>query len=75
MKEKAETARAHDILSNREFNILCLIASGKSIKEIAGQLILSPATVATYRARLLEKMDLKSNVDLTRYSLQNKLID
>lgn len=75
MRAKAEKARGHELLSNREYEILCLIASGQSIKEIAEKLNLSPATVATYRARLLEKMNLKSNVDLTRYALRNKLIN
>lgn len=75
LREKAEKERGHELLSNREYEILCLIASGESIKEIADQLFLSPATVATYRARLLEKMNLKSNVDLTRYALRNKLIN
>ncbi|MEW6470274.1 MAG: response regulator transcription factor [Bacteroidota bacterium] len=70
-----ERNKLHGRLSNREFEILCLIASGKSVKEIAAQLYLSPATVATYRARLLEKMNLRSNVDLTRYAMRNKLID
>lgn len=75
LREKAEKERTHKLLSKREYEILCLIASGESIKEIADQLFLSPATVATYRARLLEKMNLKSNVDLTRYALRNKLIN
>ncbi|MES2395593.1 MAG: response regulator transcription factor [Bacteroidota bacterium] len=73
--EKTKKAKVHELLSNREFEILCLIAFGKSTKEIADQLFLSPATIATYRARLLEKLDLKSNVDLTRYAIENKLID
>lgn len=75
LREKSEKARAWELLSTREFEILCLIASGKSIKEIACQLFLSPATIATYRARFLEKLNLKSNVELTRYAMQNKLID
>jgi DNA-binding NarL/FixJ family response regulator len=75
LRTEAEKARAHELLSNREFEILCLIAHGSSIKEIASQLNLSPATVATYRARLLEKLNLKSNVDLTLFAVHNKLID
>ncbi|MDB5013578.1 MAG: arcB [Daejeonella sp.] len=70
-----EKARAYKLLSKREFEILCLIASGKSIKEIADQLFLSPATIATYRARFLEKLNLKSNVELTRYAMRNNLIN
>jgi len=74
LRDKAEKARAQELLSRREFEILCLIASGKAIKEIAGQLSLSPATVATYRARLLEKLELKSNVELAQYAIRNNLI-
>ncbi len=65
----------HERLSDREFQILCMIASGKKIKEIAEELFLSPATVATYRARVLEKMQLKSNVELTNYVLRHRLIE
>lgn len=75
LHENAEKAKARELLSNREFEIFCLIASGQSIKKIAEQLFLSPATVATYRARLLEKLNLKSNVDLTSYAIRNNLID
>lgn len=75
LHEKAAKARAQELLSNREFEILCLIASGRSTKEIADQLSLSPATVATYRARLLEKLELKSNVDLAQFAIRNGLID
>ena len=64
----------HEILSNREFEILKLIAFGKSISEIASQLSLSATTVSTYRSRVLEKMSMKSNADLTRYCLENNLI-
>lgn len=65
----------HEKLSDREFQILTLIVSGKQIKEIAHELSLSPTTVATYRARLMEKMNLRSNVDLTSYALRNHLVD
>jgi len=67
--------RIHDKLSNREYQIMCLIASGKSTEEIAIDLSISINTVYTYRSRILEKMHLKSNVDLTQYALQNKLIE
>jgi DNA-binding NarL/FixJ family response regulator len=71
-----ETKQAgHEKLSDREFQILNLIASGKEVKEIANELSLSPTTVATYRTRLMEKMNLKSNVELTTYALRNNLID
>jgi len=66
---------AHERLSDREFQILCLIASGKKLTIIAQDLSLSPATVATYRARILEKMQLKSNVELAGYVLRHNLIE
>ena len=65
----------HERLSDREFQILRMIASGKKIKEIASELSISPATVATYRARVLEKIQLKSNVDITSYALRNNLVE
>jgi DNA-binding NarL/FixJ family response regulator len=64
----------HEFLSDREFVVLCLIASGKSITEIAAQLSLSATTVSTYRFRIMEKMNIHSNASLTRYALENKLI-
>jgi len=66
---------AHERLSDREFQVLTLITSGKSVKAIANELSLSPTTIATYRARILEKMQLKSNVELTSYALRNNLIE
>jgi DNA-binding NarL/FixJ family response regulator len=65
----------HEALSDREFEVMRLIASGHSIKDIAALLALSDRTVSTYRARLLEKMDLKTNAELTRYALHNNLIE
>ena len=64
----------HDLLSDREFDVFKLLASGKSVSEIAGQLSLSTTTVSTYRSRILEKMGIRSNADLTRYALERKLI-
>ena len=64
----------HKVLSNREFEIFILIASGKSVSAIAEKLSLSSATVSTYRARILIKMGMKANPELTRYALDNKLI-
>lgn len=66
---------AHERLSDREFQILCMITSGKRVKEIAAELFLSPATVATYRTRILDKMQMKSNVELTNYVLRHNLIE
>ncbi|MES2474234.1 MAG: response regulator transcription factor [Verrucomicrobiota bacterium] len=65
---------SHDSLSNRELQVLQLIASGQTIKEISSDLALSEKTVATYRSRISEKMGLSSNVDLTRYAMQNGLV-
>jgi len=65
----------HSRLSDREFQVLRMIATGKKTTEIASELSLSPATVATYRARVLEKMQLKSNVELTNYAIRQNLIE
>jgi two-component system, NarL family, invasion response regulator UvrY len=65
----------HQDLSNRELQVLKLIALGKSIKDIGAELALSPKTIATYRSRIAEKMGLDSNVELTRYAIQNHLVD
>jgi len=65
----------HERLSNRELQVLSLIATGKKIKEIAELLSLSPATIATYRSRILEKMKLKSNVELASYAVRHNLVD
>jgi two-component system, NarL family, invasion response regulator UvrY len=64
----------HELLSDREFDVFKLLASGKSVSEIAAQLSLSTTTVSTYRARILEKMSIRSNAELTRYALEKKLI-
>lgn len=65
----------HESLSDREYQVLCLIASGKTVGEIAAELSLSVKTVSTYRARILEKMMFKTNAELTHYALRNNLID
>jgi len=65
----------HEMLSDREFQTLRLIASGKSLSAISEELSLSPKTVSVYRARLLEKLDLRNNSDLTRYAIKNKLVE
>jgi len=64
----------HEKLSDREFQILCLIASGKSLKEIGETLCISDKTVSTYRSRVLEKMKMSTNADLTRYALEHHLV-
>jgi two-component system invasion response regulator UvrY len=65
----------HETLSDREFQVLRLIAAGKSVTEIAAELYLSVKTVSTYRARMLEKMNLGTTAELIHYALQNHLID
>jgi two-component system invasion response regulator UvrY len=65
----------HETLSDREFQVLRLIASGKSVTEIAAELYLSSKTVSTYRVRLLKKMNLKTNAELMHYAMQNHLVD
>jgi DNA-binding NarL/FixJ family response regulator len=65
----------HERLSDREFLILRMIASGKQVSQIAKELSLSVSTVSTYRARILEKMDMKNNAELTHYALQKNLVD
>lgn len=64
----------HETLSDREFQVLGMIASGKSMTEIAVELSISVKTVSTYRARILEKMDLKNNVELTSYALKHHIV-
>jgi DNA-binding NarL/FixJ family response regulator len=66
---------SHERLSAREFEILRLIASGKTVKEIAVELSLSANTISTYRARILEKMNMRTNAELTHYAISNKLAE
>ena len=63
----------HELLSDREYQVLCLIGSGKTVSEIADTTNLSVTTISTYRARILEKMRMKTNAELTRYAIQNGL--
>jgi two-component system, NarL family, invasion response regulator UvrY len=65
----------HEILSDREFEVMNLIASGKTVGEIAGLISLSDKTISTYRSRILEKMGMKTNAELTRYAIHHKLVD
>lgn len=66
---------SHQMLSDREFEVMILMAKGKPQNEIASDLNLSPSTVNTYRARILEKMGFKSNAELVQYAVKNKLIE
>lgn len=65
----------HEKLSEREFQIMCMLAKGKSVKEIAAELFISDKTVSTHRMRLLEKMGMKKNAELTNYAIRNDLIE
>jgi two-component system invasion response regulator UvrY len=65
----------HERLSDREFEILRLIGSGKTVKEIAAELSLSGNTISTYRTRILEKMKFHTNAELTHYAISNKLVE
>jgi DNA-binding NarL/FixJ family response regulator len=68
------TRTPHETLSDREYEVMCRIASGKTVTEISGELSLSAKTVSTYRTRILQKLDLKNNAEMTRYAIQNKLV-
>jgi len=65
----------HEMLSDREFEVARLLASGKTVKEIAGVMSLSVKTISTYRTRLLEKLRLRNNAELARYALEHHLVD
>jgi DNA-binding NarL/FixJ family response regulator len=62
-------------LSDREHQVLIMIASGKTVGEIAEELALSVKTISTYRTRILEKMNMRTNAELTHYALKNRLVD
>ena len=72
---RKDDAPAHELLSEREFQVFLKLAKGETAGDIAKSLSLSVKTVSTYRTRLMEKMNLASNSDLTYYALKNKLID
>jgi DNA-binding NarL/FixJ family response regulator len=74
MVDKDEDKPLHQMLSDREFTVLQLLGSGKSLSEIAESMILSINTVSTYRSRILVKMNLKNNTDITLYCIENKLM-
>lgn len=64
----------HETLSDREFDVFKLLAAGKAVSEIASQLSLSATTVSTYRSRIMEKMNMRTNAELTRYAIEKRLI-
>lgn len=65
----------HETLSDREYQVLCLIGAGKTVSRIADDLALSVKTVSTYRTRILEKMHMENNAELIHYAVQNGLVD
>jgi len=65
----------HEKLSDREYQVMCMIASGRTVKEIADELFLSMKTISTYRTRVLEKLKMRSNAELTHYAVKNKLVE
>jgi DNA-binding NarL/FixJ family response regulator len=72
--ERGTDRPPHEMLSNREFEVMCLIASGKTVGEIANLLSLSDKTISTYRSRILDKTGMKTSAELTHYAIQNKMI-
>ncbi len=74
LDEQAEKP-PHELLSDREYQVMCLIAVGKSLKEIADDLCVGVSTINTYRARILEKMQVKNNTELTHYAIENRLVN
>ena len=72
--EQDKSKLPHESLSGREFFIMCMIGSGKSIKHIADELSLSLKTISTYKMRMLKKMKMKNNSDVIRYVIQHKLV-
>jgi len=73
--DKPRNGMPHEALSDREFQVMCMIASGLKTSEIAEQLSISPKTVGTYRERLLEKMGMRTNTELASYAVKNNLIE
>ncbi len=73
--ERGTGGPPHESLSDREFEVMCLIASGRTVTEVAELLSLSDKTISTYRARILQKMDMKTNAELTHYAIKNRLVD
>lgn len=69
-----QSKNIHNSLSNRECQVMCMIASGKPVGAIAKELSLSIKTISTYRSHILRKMNLKNNAELTRYAIENKLV-
>jgi two-component system, NarL family, invasion response regulator UvrY len=71
---KDSTRAPHETLSDREHDVMCRIASGQTVKEIAGELSLSVKTISTYRARVLEKLGVRNSAEITHYAIRNNLV-
>lgn len=74
LSDKRKGSLLHESLSDREFDVLILIASGKTVSEIAVELSLSVTTISTYRSRILEKMEMRTNAELTHYAVTQALL-
>jgi DNA-binding NarL/FixJ family response regulator len=76
MDLESDTHRApYELLSDREYQVLCMIASGKTVTDIGNELNLSVKTISTYRVRILDKLQMKNNAELTRYAIKQGLVD
>jgi DNA-binding NarL/FixJ family response regulator len=73
--EEGSAGLTHESLSDREYRVMWMLASGKSITHIAGELSLSPNTVSTYRVRILKKLKVDNNADLVRYAVKHGLVE
>ena len=73
--DKSTEIPVHETLSDREFQVMCMIASGKTVTQIAEKLCLSVKTISTYRSRILEKMQMQNNAEITHYAIKNGLVD
>ncbi len=73
--EAGEEQSPHKTLSDREYQVMCMIATGKTVTKIAKELSLSVKTISTYRSRILEKMKVKNSAELTHYAIRNRLVD
>jgi DNA-binding NarL/FixJ family response regulator len=75
MMETGSEKPLHESLSDQEYHVLCMIASGKRVTEIAQELCLSTKTISTYRCRILQKMEMKNNAELTNYAIKTRLVE
>jgi two-component system, NarL family, invasion response regulator UvrY len=73
--ERDETGPSHTKLSDREYQVMCLLGSGKTVKEVGAELSLSVKTISTYRSRILEKMNLRNNSQIMSYAVTHRLIE